>query len=681
MEAAEPPTLRITHTVGSGGELVEVELTGTGRPRRAMTTGFHFRLDADTREDLRWYFEDYLLYPAPPAPEIAKTIEGKMAEIGRHLFEAVFGSDDARDLWASVREQLPQTRVEVAAGVREAITLPWELLRDPKTDVPLALTAQSFTRSLPNPARVPTVLEDQPGEIRILLVICRPRGGDDVPFRSVATHLIRGLGPMTGARIRLDVLRPPTFEQLSRVLRGAAPHAPYHIVHFDGHGFYGSVDGAPPRGYLVFEHSDDLEKRRDITGTQLGSLLAEAGVPVLVLNACQSAHADPPARPRSAPVGEADEHAEVRSFGSLAQEVMDAGSAGVVAMAYTVFVVTAAQFIGDLYGALRSGRSLADAVALGRKQLEAQPQREVVTRAIPLQDWPVPIVYEAAPLRLFGPGGELPVIDLSTRSAMPTAPGTSQLPRAPDIGFIGRDETLLALDRGFDDHSSVLLTAYAGSGKTTTAAEFGRWYATTGGAERVMFTSFEQHMPLARVLNAVGETFADVLEANGIEWLALGDTARREVALRCLNAVRTLWIWDNVESVAGFPSAADSAWSADEQRELGDFLRDLRDSQAKVLLTSRRDERAWLGDLPLRIEVPPMPIPERIQFAQALARRGGTAIRDLAAWKPVLEYSDGNPLTLTVIVRAALREQAHDARPWHGSSPASGPASMSSATR
>jgi len=55
------------------------------------------------------------------------------------------------------------------------------------------------------------------------------------------------------------------------------------------------------------------------------------------------------------------------------------------------------------------------------------------------------------------------------------------LPNAPDVGFFGRDETLLALDRAFDKQQVVLLHAYAGSGKTTTAAEFSRWYSLTGG--------------------------------------------------------------------------------------------------------------------------------------------------------------------------------------------------------
>ena len=45
------------------------------------------------------------------------------------------------------------------------------------------------------------------------------------------------------------------------------------------------------------------------------------------------------------------------------------------------------------------------------------------------------------------------------------------MPAGPDAGFYGRDETLLALDRASDTHQVVLLHAWAGGGKTTTAAE------------------------------------------------------------------------------------------------------------------------------------------------------------------------------------------------------------------
>ena len=57
------------------------------------------------------------------------------------------------------------------------------------------------------------------------------------------------------------------------------------------------------------------------------------------------------------------------------------------------------------------------------------------------------------------------------------------MPGPPDAGFFGRDETLLALDRAFDTQQMVLLHAFAGAGKSSTAAEFARWYHTTGGLD------------------------------------------------------------------------------------------------------------------------------------------------------------------------------------------------------
>src|SRR5262249_30217511 len=122
------------------------------------------------------------------------------------------------------------------------------------------------------------------------------------------------------------------------------------------------------------------------------------------------------------------------------------------------------------------------------------------------------------------------------------------LPPEPDAGFYGRDETILALDRAFDRHQVVLLHAYAGSGKTSTTAEFARWYARTGGVEGpILFTSFERYLPLQRVVDQLGQIFEKTLEANGVHWLAMSDEARREMAPKILQEVPVLWIWDNVE--------------------------------------------------------------------------------------------------------------------------------------
>jgi tetratricopeptide (TPR) repeat protein len=645
---------------------VEIAFEDEGSPRRTAVSQFPFAVSEQDREDLRWYLEDYLQYPLDPAPKIAARIEARIAEIGCDLFSRIFQSnDDARDLWATAGPKLADARVEIATRVREATAIPWELIRDPKTDTPLALRAQAFVRASSQAALPPYLPKKVSGPIRILLVICRPRRGDDVPFRSVASRLLKGLSGADPEAVRLELLRPPTFEQLNRKLRDAKDRdEPYHVVHFDGHGGYGESDQRPgEHGYLIFENPELEGNLEPVGGTALGGLLAEAKVPVLVLNACRSAHADPPAAPvqvASAP----NPHAEARAFGSLAQEIMDAGAAGVVAMRYNVFVETAANLIADVYSGLVRGLALGEAVTFGRKQLVAQPLRSIAFDPVRLEDWPVPVAFEAAPVTLFRKHAAAPALKLSLGKGE-AAPGRGtldkDLPKAPDAGFFGRDETLYALDRAFDSQHVVLLHACAGAGKTTTAAEFARWYTLTGGLEGpVLFTSFDiatgPHKTLARVLDSFGQMFNSALEQAGFNWLARVESERREVALQVMRQVPVLWIWDNVEPVAGFPKGTASKWSVKEQGELADFLRAACETRAKFLLTSRRDEQAWLHHLPARIPVPPMPFMERVQLARALAEKAGRRLNEIADWRPLLDFTQGNPMTITALVGQALRD-------------------------
>jgi hypothetical protein len=416
------PVLRLRQT-SEGGDAYRVllELEADGQ-RREDTRQFKFKLEAQDQEDLRWYLEDYLQYPLDPAPKIAARIEARMDEIGAELFGAVLAGTS---VWGEARHDLAETRVEVVTGVQEATAIPWELLRDPESGVPLALRARAFVRGIHDAAQRPKLPTVAGGPVRVLLAICRPRGGDDVPFRSVARRLVEGLRGNDAAK--LSVLRPPTFERLAAVLRDAkAAGEPFHLVHFDGHGVWSG------HGYLLFENPALEENREPVDGSRLGSLLAETGVGALMLNACQSAYAMPPREPVAAP---SNVHEETRAFGSLAQEVMDAGAPGVVAMRYSVFVVTAAQFMANVYERLMHGDTLGEAVSFGRKQLEAQPLRGIGFDPRPLRDWCVPVVFEAAPVRLFS--GRKGGLKLAPAGSGATVEG---LPPRPDAGFFGRDE-------------------------------------------------------------------------------------------------------------------------------------------------------------------------------------------------------------------------------------------------
>lgn len=702
------PTLRLTHRPGEDtAHRVSVELTGDDAGRLEFSTEFGFALSDEERGRIQWYLETYLdESPNDPTPALAHQAEAALEDVGTRLFRAVFeSSEGARRLWARLEQVLPQTRVEVvkeadAAGRR----VPWELLRDPATGDLLAIRAREFVRTHPGPHRPAAVPAGVRPPIRILLAICRPRRGQDVRFQSVARRLVAALGKRDD--FQLDVLRPPTFDTLARRLRAAREAGePYHVLHFDGHGAFLDLRAVFPkqgdetdeawkarlgslvnldgnrfsprlvyprdpqpgsRGYLAFENPAAEQNLRLVDGAEMASLLAAENVPVLVLNACRSGRAadeGPTPGEADATGRETDEDQRVRAFGSFAQEVMDAGVAAVLAMEYNVYVVTAAQFVGNLYEALGRGETFGAAASSGRKDLHTNSLRAVAYDPVPLQDWMVPVVYEAAPVRLFpapkrASAKNPPTITIRAEDATPGDRSQVNLPPPPDIGFFGRDETLLELDRAFDTQRIVLLHAYAGSGKTTTAAEFARWYALTGGVRAVLFTSFEQYRPLLRVLDTISHTFGDVQDENGVPWSAMDDARRCNVALQVLAQIPVLWIWDNVEPVAGFPAGTPSAWSADEQRELVGFLREAAQrTEARFLLTSRRDERDWLGEhLPRRIAVPPMLMPDRVLLARALVEKKGRHLTEVEDWRPLLRFTEGNPLTITVLVDQALRD-------------------------
>jgi hypothetical protein len=154
---------------------VEVTLEENG-DRLIANAHFDLNVNLQDQEKIRWYLEDFLEYPQDPAPIIAANIEQRMTEIGVELFEKVFhANDDTRQVWEKVRHHISDTRVEIVTGVSDAAAIPWELIRDPQSDMPLALGASAFVRTTPQAVQLPKIPQTVDSKIRILLVICRPK--------------------------------------------------------------------------------------------------------------------------------------------------------------------------------------------------------------------------------------------------------------------------------------------------------------------------------------------------------------------------------------------------------------------------------------------------------------------------------------------------------------------------
>jgi len=592
--AAAPPVLRIVFSPPLR-EHVQLELwSASGAEPDRCIVPFRFLIHPRTEERLRWYAEDYRARPLDPGPSIAAEVEQELTRLGAALFREVLDAPAAAAIAAALRRDPAEVRIEVAADATGADGIPWELLRDPAHELDIALAARALVRTTTRTPPAGTA-ERAEGPMRILLVIARPDGRLDVPFRSVAGPLVRELAAH-GASIATEVLRPPTFEQLTQVLRAAHDEGrPFDLMHFDGHGVF---DARQRRSYLVFEAQGGGGAY--VTGELLGTELHDAGVPVLVMHACRSAHGR-----------------QEQAYGSVAREALDRGVDGVVAMRYDVHVATASDFVTRLYRELARGTELAAAVTTARRQL-ADPARRADGRRP--EDWFVPALYESRPVR---PG--------SGSSAATVVPRVVDLPGPPAHGFVGRDEVFVELERALTTSPGVVLQAFAGTGKSTVAAEFARWYAATGGC------------PLAGPLVALrpGES-ADALAARLAASLAAPDDAGeadpRAGLLDAVSWQRPLMIWDDAQHLR-----------AEHVVLLQELL--ARGGRA-ILLTDRPVDAAGLPVL----KMPNMPPSEARELAEVVLAAGGAEL-PVEEVLPLLSFAEGNPLTIVVPMREVARRR------------------------
>jgi hypothetical protein len=200
---------------------------------------------------LGWYFEEYLRFPFTQQVK-AREAAASIAAYGQALFGQLFADPEAYAAYRALTQgNLAGLTVEIA-GPPEFHALHWEALKDPKLAQPLALQA-TFVRRNRTPQPVKSTLREAP-TVNVLLVTARPGGARDVGYRTIARPLVETLR-QANLRVRIDLLRPGTYEALVRHLeatqerRGAGY---YHVVHFDVHG-----------GLLGYDQFEEIEKGLD----------------------------------------------------------------------------------------------------------------------------------------------------------------------------------------------------------------------------------------------------------------------------------------------------------------------------------------------------------------------------------------------------------------------------------
>jgi tetratricopeptide (TPR) repeat protein len=591
--------------------------------------------------DLRWYLERFLDYPFEPNLALAQTVQDTLAQWGKAAFSSLF-QDKARDWYLDARRQsLSEFTLKIASDDPRILSWPWEVLHDPEATT-LAHTCRIERQlyELHDPQPLP---DNLPADcINILLVIARPYGEEDVSYHALARPLVELAVQQQTVPVHIDVLRPPTFDQLRIALREKPGF--YHIVHFDGHGGYGAGDRQHsagnhsfkgPQGRLVFETPEGSADA--IESTRLTQLLSEYAIPIIVLNACQSATIDE----------QADD-----PFASVAAALLKAGIRSVVAMGYNLYVSAAQQFVPAFYQSLFLQGSVSEATRAGRQAMLAHPQRICARGEHPLYDWLVPVLYQQA------------AYDLNFTAA-PQPLKIEQIPLPPaateqgDYGFIGRDRAIHALERAMrrQPQAGLLIHGMAGVGKTTLAQGFLQWLQQTNGlSEHVFWFRFDEIRSAEYLINQM------VLGLFGANALASPMKQKLENIYRVFKEQPFILVWDNFESASGIDGTeVTPLLSDDDRQQLKDFLHQLRGGKTKVLITSRSSE-PWLSKTEcFRLPISGLQGEECWQYCNAVVRDLGLTLgRDDPVIQKLIEKLDGHPLAMRAVLLRLDQTRAHD---------------------
>ena len=588
------------------------------------------------RRELRWYLEQFLDYPFPPNTDRADRVTQVLEAWGTHAFSALFLAGKGRDWYHdAVRDGMEHLQLRIIANEPTVLAWPWEALYDPERGY-LAHKCH-IERQLNNVADPPPLPENLPHDrLNILLVTARPFEGD-VEYRSISRALVEQIEANRLAAC-VTVLRPPTFDALREELGRRPGH--YHILHFDGHGGYGvnrdqGHMGTEPenrhtfasQGRLVFETVDGKPDR--IPSETLSATLHEFRIPMVVLNACQSATID--------------ENAE-SAFASVAASLVRAGIRSVVAMAWSLYVSGAQQFLPAFYRRLLETGNLAEPTRAGRAAMLAHPGRVCARGTYPLKDWLVPVVYQQQPADLSFVTETKPEQDDQATAALPEEATDKDNP----YGFIGRDSAILALERALlRNPPAILIHGLGGVGKTTLARGFLQWLRQTEGlgAGCLWFTFNDIHTA-EYVLNGIGTAIF------GSEFTTLGTDQKLAALGKALRENRLILVWDNFESASGNEAGGiDPLLRPDDLQLLRRFLQAIQGGRSKVLITSRSEE-TWLP-APLRYKLPlgGLTGESRWEFCTAILRNLGIGTNradpDLAA---LMDTLDGHPLLMRAVL-------------------------------
>ncbi|WP_414550542.1 tetratricopeptide repeat protein [Anabaena sp. CCY 0017] len=623
---------------------------------------------------LEWYFEEWVTFLFSDTV-IAERAAGSVKIYGESLFKQVFQADfNAYSLYRQLRGNLSQVQIEIVAKTPEFHAIHWEALQDPDLSRPLAVDCVMLRKNV-RPAPVSANVQSSP-VINLLVVVARPDEERDVGYRTISRPLLE-LIDNSNLRVNVELLRPGTYESLSKHLQEKGAGF-YHIVHLDMHGTllnyqqvespskperyfykgrYGRGDLQPFDGvkaFVCFE-GESQGKVDLVEASELAALLTGKGIPVCILNACQSGKQ---VKNSASEEGLSEDTRET----SLGSRLMTAGMQMVVAMGYSVTVSAAKLMMSQLYQHLFAHKPMTEAIRLGRLELFNDKERKAYfNKYINLEDWLLPVVYSHQVvnfnLRQFTPEEEekyYESVAIQYRFSL------------PEYGFIGRDLEILKIEKALLRHNVLLLQGMGGTGKTTLLNYLREWWQRTHFVEDVFYFGYDQKAwTLTQILFDIGQQVYGKFER--AQFQAMSQPAQVQKLVAKLRGAAYAVILDNLESVTGQQLAIQNTLPEAERQQILDFIGKLVGGKTRVVLGSRSREE-WLQSQTFKqniYELQGLDKEARTELAEKILERNVAAhlidgIRQDADFEKLMKLLAGYPLAMEVVLTNLQRQSPQD---------------------
>lgn len=328
----------------------------------------------------------------------ADAYERLMTQIGSRLFQSIFSDNRASNELARCRKN-HRSMEFVVEGSPAVHAIPWELLHyvfgHANQSMPLISHYPIFRQlTAPSEFRSKKVLQERLG---ILWVTARhPK--EDFKKDAVLAEVRESLPT---DQVDLKVIESGSFLEMINALEEHIRTPKYHVLHLDMHGIvcspaelrskYGQSDlwvmdyrqaglgNLPNPGHDNYEEETPFvlfnqgDKVMPVSAAELSARLAVPGVPLVVLNACQSATV-PAANP------------------SLIAHLVQAGGFPAVGFQQPTTLACTHLFFKTFYRTLLSnpnGRDVQEAVHRGRRDLHDNLMRS----SLGIIDWWLPVLY------------------------------------------------------------------------------------------------------------------------------------------------------------------------------------------------------------------------------------------------------------------------------------------------